>query len=112
MSIRPLTPSEADRARTSRTDPGPRVRDRLARSHGYVTVARDGVCGTVETPLFPPDRSEPDFVVLRMDGGRRPRYPVVSSALVEWVDPERELVFLGATRAELSVLPDRSPLVG
>jgi hypothetical protein len=96
---------------TADREPLGRVRRRLARSHGYLAVARDGVCGVVETPLFPPYGSDPDFVVLRLEDGPRSRYPAVSPALVEWVDPERELVFLNATLAELSRLPDSSPLV-
>jgi hypothetical protein len=43
-------------------DPTPTT---LACSHGYLVVGRDGPLGVVETPLFPPEGDEPDYLVLR-----------------------------------------------
>jgi len=84
--------------------------DVLCRCHGYLAVAADGVCGVVETPLFPPDSGEPDYLIVKTGGRIRPRYPVVSMALVTAVDPERELVLLSASKDELQRLPERLPL--
>lgn len=86
------------------------VTDLLARCHGYLAVATDGPCGVVKTPLFPPEGSDPDFLVVRMGGRIRPRFPVVPTALVSEVDPGRELVVLEATRAEVAALPEHLPL--
>ena len=84
--------------------------DVLCRCHGYLAVAADGVCGVVETPLFPPGSGEPDYLIVKTGGRIRPRYPVVSMALVTAVDPERELVLLSASKDELQRLPERLPL--
>jgi hypothetical protein len=73
-------------------------------------VARDGICGTVETPLFPPDGGLPDFLVLRLDERKRPTFAIVHAALVSRIDRERELVYLDATEAELAALPKELPL--
>ena len=56
--------------------------DALGRCHGYLAVANDGPVGTVETPLFPPDVDEPDYIVVRIQQGLRSRLPVVTAALV------------------------------
>jgi hypothetical protein len=74
-------------------------------------IASDGLCGFVETPLFPPDGREPDFVVVRMSGSARARFPIVPVALVEAVDPRAETVVVGLTRAEVGRLPETLPLV-
>lgn len=82
----------------------------LSRCKGYLVVALDGTCGVVETPLFPPEGSDPDFLVVRTGGKSRPRFPIAAAALVLAVDPERELVLLRATRAEVAALPEHLPL--
>lgn len=82
----------------------------FAACHGYAVIASDGLCGFVETPLFPPDGGEADFVVVRMSGRARTRFPIVPVALVEQVDPRSETVNLGLTRAEVRRLPETLPL--
>lgn len=83
--------------------------DRLARCAGYVAVARDGICGAVDAPLFA-ERGRPDYLVLRLGSRIRPRYPIVALDFVESIDPDRELVYLAGTRDELAALPEHLPL--
>lgn len=80
----------------------------MSRCAGYVAVARDGVCGTVDTPLR--GAGKPDYLVLRLGSRIRPRYPIVTLAFVESVDPTRELVYLSVSRDDLAVLPEHLPL--
>jgi hypothetical protein len=89
-----------------RRSTGSGKRDALASCNDYVVEARDGPAGTVETPLFPPDGSEADYLVLRVGARRR----VVSTALVKDVDPGRRLVRLRVTTAELERIPEDLPL--
>jgi hypothetical protein len=77
---------------------------------GYRVHADDGELGVVETPLFPPDGSEPDFLVLRIADGAGARRPVVAAALVEAVDAERRVVRVHGLRADLALLPEHLPL--
>ncbi len=84
--------------------------DALGRCHGYLAVANDGPVGTVETPLFPPDVDEPDYIVVRIQQGLRSRLPVVTAALVERVDPLRRLVYLRASGVEVAGQPEHLPL--
>ncbi len=84
--------------------------EQVGRAHGYLAVASDGLCGAVETPLFPPDGGEPDFLIVRMDEQAGTRRPIVPVSLVERVDPRRELVYLRAARSEIAVLQDNLPL--
>jgi hypothetical protein len=84
--------------------------DHLSRSHGYLVIATDGPCGAVETPVFPPDGGEPDYIVVRTGGRVRPRYPIVAAAVVGAVDTRRELVFLDLDRAALGRMPEHLPL--
>lgn len=85
-------------------------RDALATCNDYLVEARDGPVGTVETPLFPPDGSEADYLVIRVAGSSGARRRVVSTALVKDVDPKRRLVRLRVTKAELERLPEDLPL--
>ena len=82
----------------------------LAASAGFQAIGDDGVLGTIETPLFPPDASAPDFLVLRMRGALRTRYPIVSAALVEEVDVAGRLVHIRGSRREIERLPEQLPL--
>jgi hypothetical protein len=82
----------------------------LAASAGFAAVASDGVLGTVETPLFPPDAREPDFLVLRIRVRSRTRRPIVSTALVEDVDPDRRVVRLGLSHTDVAGLPEHVPI--
>jgi len=76
-------------------------------------VALDGTCGTVETPLFPPDTDTPDYLMLRLEPVRGGcAFPIVSAALVDGVDLGTRCVHLQATIAELASLPQDLPLVG
>ena len=84
----------------------------LAGSAGFEAVARDGALGTVETPLFPPDAREPDFLVLRIRGWAGTRRPIVSTALVEAVDADRRVVRLAGLRDEIARLPEHVPIAG
>ncbi len=81
----------------------------LAFTCGFAVEAEDGPVGVVETPLFPPDRSEPDFLVLRV-GRILPRRPVIHAALVEGVDPKRRVVRIHGRRAEIAHVPEHLPL--
>lgn len=92
-----------------RSTPG-RKRDALASCNDYLVEASDGEVGTVETPLFPPEGSEADYLVVRVAGSSRPRRRVVTTALVKEVDPKRRLVRLRVTKAELERLPEDLPL--
>lgn len=88
----------------------PSEREALASCNGYSVEASDGQVGEVETPLFPPDRSEPDYLVLRVGSALSVRRPVVATALVDEVDPDRELVRVRGTRDEIESLPEHLPL--
>jgi hypothetical protein len=81
----------------------------LAFTCGFAVEAEDGPVGVVETPLFPPDRREPDFLVLRV-GRILPRRPVVRTALVEGVDAKTRIVRIRGRRAEIAHLPEHLPL--
>ncbi|MGH3050918.1 MAG: hypothetical protein ACRDLK_12245 [Gaiellaceae bacterium] len=81
----------------------------LALSSGFVVAASDGEVGVVETPLFPPDETAPDFLVLRV-GRLHPRRPVLAAALVESVDLRRRLVRVHASKRDILDLPEHLPL--
>ena len=100
-------PARRAHARTRRPS-NPRD-DRLSRCAGYIVVARDGICGTVDTPLFA-ERGQPDYLVLRLGSRIRPRYPIVALTFVESIDMDRELVYLAVNREELATLPEHLPL--
>lgn len=85
-------------------------REALASCNGYFVEASDGRVGEVETPLFPPDRSEPDYLVLRVGGTVGVRRPVLSTALVEEVDPRRRLIRVRGTKGQIENLPEHLPL--
>jgi len=84
--------------------------DLLARAAGYTATAEDGDVGSVETPLFPSDSREPDFLVLRVRTRGRTRRPIVSCALVADVDPARRVVRLRAARSDVLRLPEHVPI--
>ena len=83
----------------------------LAGCHGYLVAASDGLLGEVETPVFPPDSREPDYLVVRVGSEGRSRLPVISIALVQEVNPDRRLVRIRGTREELAGLPENLPIV-
>ncbi len=80
----------------------------LALSGGFTVEADDGPAGVVETPLFPPDATEPDFLVLRIDPPSR-RRPIVSTALVQRVDPYSRAIRVRGSRADIERLPEHLP---
>jgi len=82
----------------------------LALSSGFRVVAHDGPVGVVETPLFPPDEAEPDFLVLRVGDRLHQRRPVVPAALVERVDPHARVVHVHGSRNVIAALPEHLPL--
>jgi hypothetical protein len=86
-------------------DPTPTT---LACSHGYLVVGCDGPLGVVETPLFPPEGDEPDYLVLRRRKRLRASHPVVHVSLVHSAEPG--LVRLAATSDEVDRLPEGLPL--
>ena len=93
------------------TDGRETVLGRLSRSHRYTVVAQDGVAGTVETPLFPPDGDGPDYVVARVVAARgRSELRILPVALVEDVEPEKQVIRVRLTSDELLALPARLPL--
>jgi hypothetical protein len=81
----------------------------LALSSGFSVEAADGEVGVVETPLFPPDETAPDFLVVRV-GRLHPRRPVLSAALVERIDLQKRVVHVRGSRRELADLPEHLPL--
>ena len=81
----------------------------LSLSSGFTVEASDGVVGTVETPLFPPDDTVPDFLVVRV-GRLNPRRPVVAAALVEAVDATARVIRVHGRRDEILRLPEHLPL--
>ena len=85
-------------------------RQALARCHGFLAIGDDGPVGAVETPIFPPDRADPDYLVLRLGSVLRRRRPVVSTALVEDVDPRRGLLYLRGRKEDVAQLPEQLPL--
>lgn len=85
-------------------------REALASCNDYLVDAIDGHVGEVETPLFPPDGSEPDYLVLRVVGPSGVRRPVVTTAVVEEVDSRQRRVRLHLTREQVDGLPDDLPL--
>jgi hypothetical protein len=87
-----------------------RKRDALASCNDYLVEATDGEVGTVETPLFPPEGSDADYLVLRVAGFSEARRRVVPAALVKDVDSRRRLVRLRVTKAELDRLPEDLPV--
>jgi hypothetical protein len=82
----------------------------LADCDGYAVEASDGQVGEVETPIFPPDRSEPDFLVLRVGRFPRVRRPVVATVLVQRVDLRRGRIRVRGTREQIASLPVHLPL--
>jgi hypothetical protein len=86
--------------------------DPISASHGFLVVSPAGPAGVVETPIFPPDCSRPDFLIVRAGGRARTHFPVVPVARVVEIDPRRQIVRIDVPRADLRRLPERLPLVG
>lgn len=84
----------------------------LACCHGYEVEAEDGPVGVVETPLFPPDCDEPDFLVVRVHvrGRLFPRFPIVPVSLVSEVEPGVRLVRVRGSARSVAQLPEKLPL--
>lgn len=78
--------------------------------HGFLVVAADGPCGSIETPLFPPDCNDPDFLVVRIGGRTGARRVIMPTGLVQRIDPSAETVRIAGTRDELTRLPEMLPL--
>jgi hypothetical protein len=78
--------------------------------HGFLVIAADGPCGSIETPLFPPDCNDPDFLVVRVGGRRGARRVMVPAGLVQHVDADAQTVRISGTRDELARLPEMLPL--
>lgn len=74
--------------------------------HGFAVVGADGHIGTVETPLFPPDCNDPDFLVVRVSDGSEARRLMVPTALVQRIDASAQIVRIQRTRDDLLRLPD------
>ncbi len=79
-------------------------------THGFLVIAADGAVGSVERLPASGDTEPPAFVVVRVGGWLRRRFPVIPSALVDHVDRERRLVWTRATRAQIRALPEHLPL--
>jgi hypothetical protein len=84
----------------------------LARSAGFVMTADDGRVGEIETPLFPGDDVEPDYLVVRtrLRGRLMPRFPVVPVCLVTRCDVTRRSVRVRGPAATIRSLPETLPL--
>jgi hypothetical protein len=91
-----------------------RTAQALARCHGFLALAADGELGEIQTPLFPPDWREPDYLIVRAAGpaNKRRRRPVISVSLVEDVDEEQRTVYLRGTVRQLAHMPEALPLAG
>lgn len=85
-------------------------REALVSCSDFVVEASDGRVGKVEQPIFPPDRSEPDYLVLRAGGLLSLRRPLVATELIEDVDIRGRRIRVRGTRAEIESLPQRLPL--
>jgi hypothetical protein len=73
----------------------------LAASHGFLVEALDGDVGEVETPLFPPAGSEPDFLVVRLAEDEA-HFAVVPVQVITSVDAEARLIRLEASRSAVA----------
>jgi hypothetical protein len=82
----------------------------LALCGGFAVEASDGVVGVVETPLFPPDDTYPDFLVLRIGNRLHPRRPILPTALVESVDLGSRVVRVRGSSVEIGHLPEHLPI--
>ena len=85
-------------------------RQPLASCIGFGVEAVDGRVGTIETPLFPADRTVPDFLVVRVRNGPYTRTSVVPAALVRKIDLDERLVYVAARRADVLRMPERLPV--
>lgn len=83
----------------------------LAGCHGYVVAASDGLLGEVETPVFPPDSPEPDYLVVRVGTAGHSRLPVIPVGLIQEINADRRLVRIRGGREELAQLPENLPVV-
>jgi hypothetical protein len=83
---------------------------RLARCHGFFVLAGGAPVGAIETPVFPGASSEPDFLLVRTEESISGTFRVVSTALVENVDPDERSVTLALDRAAVESLPEELPL--
>ena len=87
-----------------------RKSDPLQNCHGYIVIADDGWLGTVETPLFGSDSSEPDYLVVRTQLDGPTRRALVPASLVRRVGVDDALVHVQGNVWELSRLPNSLPL--
>jgi hypothetical protein len=87
-----------------------RKSDPLLSCHGYIVIADDGWLGTVETPLFGSDSSEPDYLVVRTQIDGLARRALVPASLVRRVEVDDDLVHVQGNVWELSRLPTSLPL--
>lgn len=85
-------------------------RHALARSRGFLAIASDGHLGQIEMTLAPPEREEPDYLVVRTRRFLRCRHPVVPAQLVEEIDPDRRLVYLRGRAHQLAEFGELLPL--
>lgn len=77
---------------------------KLASSHGYAVEAIDGEVGQVETPLFPPTGTEPDFLVIRLTLDDA-RFAVVPVRLISSVDAADRRIRLDVSRSTVATMP-------
>lgn len=85
-------------------------RQALSCSRGFLVIASDGHLGEIEMTLAPPEREEPDYLVVRTGRFPRSRHPVVSAVLVEEIDPDRRLVYLRGPADQLAEFAEHLPL--
>jgi hypothetical protein len=86
-------------------------RAELRRCEGFHVLAEDGLVGEVAESLVPPDRDEPDYLVVRVPGRLlRSRLPVVSTALVSGLDSARRVVWVRGSQGEIASLPEHVPV--
>jgi hypothetical protein len=85
-------------------------REALTSSSGFVVEASDGRVGEIELPIFPPDLSEPDYLLLRPEGLLSLRRPLVATELIDQVDVRGRRICVRGSRAQIESLPYRVPL--
>jgi hypothetical protein len=84
--------------------------DPLTGCHGYLVIADDGWLGTVETPLFGSDSSEPDYIAVSTSANGLAGRTLVPAARVREVDADGDLLFVQGKVYELTLLPSSLPL--